>query len=212
MPAPQRRYTEAEYLALDAAAPEGVKYEYTNGLLTPMNGADPNHELIVANLLAHLHPLTLDGRCRVYGSNLRVKVRASRSYKYPDVSGRCGPAEFEDTHPRTFLNPSVLIEVLSPSTERDDRTHKFEHYKLIPSLAEYVLIAQRHMQVERHVRAGASWVLDTFTHPDDVLALPSINAALRLAAIYRNVELSDPPVWAPRIVREEEAPAWGATV
>ena len=212
MTAPQRLYTEEEYLALDAAAPRGVRYEYANGLVTKMTGADPNHELIVANLLAHLHPITRGGRCLVFGSNLRVTVRSSRAYKYPDVSGFCGRPEFLDTRPRTFLNPSFLVEVLSPSTEHGDRTDKFAHYQLIPSLAEYVLVAQHYMRVERYVRAVTSWTLDTFTRPDDVVELPSVGGALRLGDVYANVDLSGPPPKMPRLVREEEAPAWGAAV
>lgn len=212
MTSPQRLYTEEEYLALDAAAPEGVRYEYANGLITAMAGADPNHELIVANLLAHLHPITRDGRCRIFGSNLRVAVRSSRAYKYPDVSGLCGRPEFLDTRPRTFLNPNFLIEVLSPSTERGDRTDKFAHYELIPSLAEYVLVAQNYMRVERYVRTGASWTLDTFTRPNDAVTLPSVGGVLRLSDVYANVDLSEPPPRMPRLVREQEAPAWDAAV
>lgn len=213
MTAPQRLYTEEEYLALDAAAPEGVKYEYANGYVTKMTGADPNHEQIVANLIIALGPITRDGRCRVYPSNLRVTVRSSRAYKYPDVSGLCGRPEFLDTRPRTFLNPSFLIEVLSPSTERGDRTDKFAHYQLIPSLADYVLVAQNYMRVERYVRTGASWTLDVFTRPDDVVELPSVTGVLRLGDVYANVDLSDgPPPRMPRLVREDKAPVWGAAV
>ncbi|GJG85554.1 hypothetical protein tb265_07350 [Gemmatimonadetes bacterium T265] len=213
MTAPQRLYTEEEYLALDAAAPRGVRYEFANGLVTRMTGADPNHEQIVANAIAHLHPITRDGRCRVYPSNLRVTVQSSRAYKYPDVSGLCGCPEFLDTRPRTFLNPSFLIEVLSPSTERGDRTDKFAHYQLIPSLAEYVLVAQHYMRVERYVRSGASWVLDVFTRADEVVELPSVGGVLRLGDVYANVDLpNEPPPTMPRLVREAEAPAWGAAV
>lgn len=217
MTAPERRpqqrlYTEEEYLELDAAAPRGVRYEYANGLITAMAGVEPNHEQIIANLVIALGPITLDGRCRVYTSNLRVAVRKSRAYKYPDLSGLCGRAEFADTRPRTFLNPSFLVEVLSRSTERSDRGDKWAHYQLIPSLAEYVLVAQDHVRVERYVRAGASWALTVFTEPDDVLELPSVGGRLRLADVYRNVDFTDgPPRRMPRLVREE-APDWGAAV
>ena len=217
MTAPDRRpqdrlYTEAEYLALDAAAPDGVRYEYANGRVTAMAGVTPNHELIIANLVMALGPLTLDGRCRIYPSNLRIGVRKSRAYKYADLSGRCGRAEFAETTPPTFVNPSFLVEVLSRSTERSDRGDKWAHYQLIPSLAEYVLVAQDHMRVERYMRAGASWTLHVFTEPDDVVELPSVGGRLRLADVYRNVDFPDgPPRRMPRLVRED-AEAWGSPV
>ena len=202
MTSPQRLYTEAEYLALDAAAPDGVRYEYANGHVTRMAGVTPNHELIIANLVALLYPLTPDGRCRVYTSNLRIGVRSSRAYKYADLSGLCGRAEFLDTQPPTFVNPSFVAEVLSRSTERRDRGDKWAHYQQIPSLAEYVLVAQEGVRVERYVRAGASWTLSVFTEPDAVVELPSVGGRLRVADVYRNVEFPRDPQTMPRLVRE----------
>lgn len=208
MTSPQRLYTVEEYLALDAAAPEGVRYEYANGLITAMSGASGNHELLVARIIALLVNGTRGKRCFVFGSNLRLGVRASRAYKYPDVSGRCGRPEFEDTRPETFLNPSFLFEILSRSTERRDRGDKFAHYQLIPSLREYVLVAQDHMRVERYVPAGDVWTLKVLARPDDVLELPSVGCALRLGDIYESVEFSDRPRPTPRLVREDVLAAY----
>lgn len=220
---PQRRYTVEEYFAIDAAAPEGVQYEYTNGYITPrhgyadgvataMTGASAAHERLVINIGALIRAGIRGRPCHVYGSNLRVKAPASRSFKFPDVSGLCGRPEFEATRPETLLNPSVLVEVLSPSTEAEDRGAKFAHYQLIPSLSEYVLVAQDHTRIERYLRAGDSWTLDQFTRPDDVIELPSVACTLRLSDVYEGVEFPDgPPRAMPRLVREEEA-AWGAAV
>lgn len=211
MTAPQRLYTVEEYLALDAAAPRGVRYEYANGLVTVLTGASGNHEQLVARIAASLVIATQGRPCSVFGSNLRVGVRASRAYKYPDVSGLCGRPEFEDIRPETFLNPSFLIEILSRSTERRDRGDKFAHYQLIPSLREYVLVAQDHMRIERYVPAGGSWTLDVFNRPDEVVELPSVGGALRLGDVYRGVEFPDGPRPTPRLVREEGA-TWAAGV
>lgn len=203
MTAPERLHTEEEYLALDAAAPEGVRYEFANGHVTAMSGASADHERIVRNVVASLHTATRGRPCEVFTSNLRVTVRASRAYEYPDVSGLCGRPELAPTTPETFLNPSVLIEVLSRSTERRDRGDKFAHYQLIPSLSEYVLVAQDQPRVERYLRTGDSWTLDVFTRPGDVVALPSIGCSLRLADVYERVEFPDRPPRTPRLVREE---------
>ena len=211
MTSPQRLYTVEEYLALDAAAPEGVRYEYANGYVTAMSGASGNHEQLVGSLVALIHGAMRGRPCLVYPSSLRVAVRASRAYKYPDVSGLCGRPEFEATSPETLLNPSFLIEVLSRLTEAKDRDSKFAHYKLIPSLSEYVLVSQDRMRVERFLRQGRSWQLDEFVAPDDVLDLPSVECALRLGDLYDRVEFRDgPPRMAPRLVRESNAPAWAA--
>lgn len=204
MTAPQRFYTEEEYLALDAAAPEGVRYEYANGLITAMSGASGNHELLVARLIALVFNATRGRGCSVFGSNLRVGVRASRAYKYPDLSGLCGRPEFHDTQAETFLNPSFLIEILSRSTEHRDRGLKFEHYQLLPSLREYVLVAQNRMRIECYARAGGSWTLSVLTEPDDALELPSVGCALRLGDVYEGLEFPDPPRWTPRLVREQD--------
>ncbi len=151
--------------------------------------------------------------CRAFGSNLRLKVRASRIYTYPDVSGLCGRVEVEPTRPQTFLNPSFIIEVLSPSTEAYNRGAKFAHYQLLPTLAEYVMVAQDHMRIERYLRSGSSWQFDQFTRPDDLVTLPSVECALRVGDVYEHVAfLDEPPPMLPRLVREADAPAWAAAV
>ena len=208
MTSSQRVYTVDEYLALDAAAPEGVRYEYANGEVTAMAGAEANHEQIVLNVGALILAGIRGRPCRVFGSNLRLQMQASRAYKYPDLSGLCGRAEFEPTRPQTLLNPSFIVEVLSPSTEAYDRSAKFAHYELIPTLSEYLLVAQDHMRVERYLRRGTSWQYDAFTRPDDLVALPSVACALRVGEIYEQIEFPDPPPGMPRLVREPGAPAW----
>lgn len=203
MTSPQRLYTVEEYLALDADAPEGVRYEYANGLVTAMSGASGNHERLVMRVGALLVNGTRERGCSVFGSSLRVGVRASRAYTYPDVSALCGRPEYEHAGGETLLNPSALFEILSRSTERADRGHKFAHYQLIPSLREYVLVAQDEMRVERYAPAPGAWTLHVLTRPDDVLELPSVGCALRLGDVYEGVEFPAGPRPTPRLVRED---------
>ena len=156
-----------------------MRYEYANGYISAMRGASGTHGQLVQRI-GTLVDTAMHGRLwHVYGSNLRVGVRASGAYKYPDVSGRCGRPDFEPTRPETCLNASFMIEVLSRSTEANDRGAKFAHDMHIPSLSEYVLVAQDQWRVERVLRNGRSWRLDEYTAPDDVVELPSVGYARR---------------------------------
>ncbi len=209
MNSPHRLCTSEEYLTLESDAP--ARSEYVNGHMYAMAGAETTHELLVANLIAGVHAGMRGRPCRVYGSNLQIKVRASGMYTYPDVSAMCGRPEFEPTRPQTLVNPSVVVEVLSPSTEAYDRGAKFAHYQLMPTLAEYVMVAQDHMRIERYLRSGASWQFDQCTRPDEMVSLPSIAGVLRVGDVYAGVEFHDePPSRMPRLMREADARAWAA--
>lgn len=200
---PDRLYTEAEYLALEDAAP--YKSEYVNGRIYAMSGASTSHIRIAANLMRDLG-IQLRGRpCDAFGSDMRVKVSPTGAYFYPDATALCAEPEFVGTGAiKMLVNPSVVVEILSDSTAAFDRGDKFEHYRRIPSLREYVLIAQDRMFVERHVRSGDVWTLAEFSRPDDVVALPSIRCALRVADLYERVEFPAAGArTAPRLVREE---------
>lgn len=212
MTSPERLYTVEEYLAHEEFA-EG-RHEYVNGRIYPMAGAEPAHELICTSVSAALVVGTRGQPCFVFGSNMRLHVAASDLYTYPEVSGLCGRPQFAPTRPQTLLNPSFIVEVLSPSTEAYDRGAKFEHYRIVPSLAEYVLIAPGYKSVERYVRDGTSWRYQAFTRTDELVELPSIAVALRVGDVYERVDALDGPPKSPptpRLVREPVTD-WGAAV
>jgi Uma2 family endonuclease len=197
---PKRYYTPEEYLALERAA--DYKSEYVAGEIFAMAGASEDHNTIAGNIFRLLGNQFQGRPCLVYISDMRVQVAATGMYTYPDVVAVCGPREFADAHRDTLLNPAVIIEVLSPSTEAYDRGAKAAYYRRLPALAEYVLVAQDQMHVEHYVRQGAGWLLTEVGAPDDILRLPALDAALPLAAIYANVEF--PPDIAPRRREERE--------
>src|SRR5258707_11211141 len=136
--APQKRYTPQEYLALERAAP--FKSEYYRGEIFAMAGATRQHCRIGANLVARVDEQLRSTPCEAFGSDLRVRVLPTGLYTYPDVTVACGELEFEDRAGDTLLNPKAIFEVLSESTEAYDRGKKFDHYRHIPSLTEYVLV------------------------------------------------------------------------
>ena len=188
MPPPlvQPLMTPAEYLAAERGA--ASRSEYVNGRVYALAGASRVHNLIVGNTFAELRAQLRGRPCEVYVSDMRVKVEHTGMYTYPDVVGVCGEPAFEDEHLDTLLNPAVIIEVLSPSTERYDRGEKFVHYRRLASLQEYVLIAQDIRRIDHYRRDGDSWVLTEVSEPDAALVLESLGATLALADIYDRVE------------------------
>lgn len=187
----QRRYTPAEYLAYEREAE--TKHEYIAGQILAMSGGSRAHARISMNLAQALGPLLRDRPCATYGSDLRVKVPARGMYTYPDVSVVCGEEQFDDAQADTLLNPTLIVEVLSRSTEAYDRGVKFEYYRTIPSLQEYLLISQDRILVEHFARAGDTWVLTTISDLNAVVRLPAIGCTLALAEIYRKVLLPVQP-------------------
>ncbi len=186
-----RRYTPAEYLALERAAE--YKSEYIDGHIVAMSGVTRQYDRIAGDTFASLHAQLGDGPCEIFSSDPRVTSVVTGRYTYPDVSVVCGDAEFEDDQLDTLLNPAVIIEVLSPSTEAYDRGSKFAGYRSIPSLREYVLIAQDRPSVEHYLRQGEQWLLTAATDLDASVALPTIGCELRLAEVYRRVRFPAEP-------------------
>ncbi|TMA53915.1 MAG: Uma2 family endonuclease [Deltaproteobacteria bacterium] len=185
---PQPRYTPQEYLALERKAEH--RSEYFAGEIFAMSGASERHNLIALNVAASLHAQFRNRSYKVYASDMRVKVSATGLYTYPDVVALCGEPQFDDEQKDTLLNPTVIIEVLSPSTEAYDRGDKFGHYRKLASLAEYVLISQDKPHVEHYVRQPDNqWLLSEASSLQDSVQLPSINCTLVLAEIYEKVEL-----------------------
>jgi Uma2 family endonuclease len=188
MPPPlaQRLITPAEYLALERSSRE--KSEYVNGRVYAMAGASRVHNLVVTNLVRELGTQLRGRPCEVYASDMRVKVQRTGMYTYPDVVALCEQPRLEDAELDTLLNPSVIVEVLSPSTESYDRGEKFAHYRRLDSLQEYVLVAQGTPRIEHFRREGDHWVLTEISGPGGELRLQSLGCMLRLADIYDRVE------------------------
>lgn len=148
--------TEAEYLTFERASE--LKHEFLAGQVFAMTGASKAHNLISGSTYVTLYNQLRGRPCNLFPSDMRVKVTATGLHTYPDLSVVCGEAQFSDDEFDTLLNPTVIIEVLSPSTERYDRGKKFQHYRELPSLREYVLIAQDSLRVECYLRQeSGSW-------------------------------------------------------
>ena len=157
---------------------------------TGSSGASDSHYLITTNLLRALLIQT-DGRaCRVFTSDVRIKVSPTGMYTYPDIVGVCDEPRFEDGYTDTLLNPQVIVEVLSESTEAYDRGEKFAHYRRLDSLREYVLVSQDKIRIERFRRDGEEWILSEVSDPDATLHLESIDCHVAVAAIYEKVEFN----------------------
>jgi len=188
--ATKRRFTAQEYLALERKSE--TRNEYYNGEIFAMAGASREHNLIAGNVNAEIRDQILDRPCESYPSDMRVYVEATGLYTYPDVAVVCGEPRFQDREVDTLLNPTVIIEVLSSSTEAYDRGVKFRHYRRIGSLREFVLISQERMMVERYTRRGNDWVLSDLTDPDQVLNLESIGCQIPLDRIYAKITFPEP--------------------
>lgn len=194
---PQPISSEAAYLAFERASP--IKHEYYNGHIYAMAGAKAAHNLIAGNTLATLHRQVRAKPCYVYPSDMRVKVLKTGLNTYPDVVVVCGQPQFTDAVEDTLINPLVIVEVLSPSTERYDRGMKFHHYRTIDSLRIYLLIAQDHCQIEQFSRQeNGLWLFQEVSDLHASLAIPPLDCALTLAEVYEKVTLPPDPPALPR--------------
>ena len=184
---PQQRYTPQEYLALERKAE--YRSEYLAGEIFAMSGASRQHNLIAGNVFASLHGQLRNRPCEVYMGDMRVKVNQTGLYTYPDVVALCGEPQFDDAQRDTLLNPAVIIEVLSPSTEAHDRGGKFGHYRKLDSLREYLLVAQEEPHIEHYVwQSDNQWLLSEAYSLQATVQLPSISCTLVLAEVYEKVE------------------------
>ena len=187
---PKTRYTAEQYLSIERAAQ--FRSEFFHGEMFAMVGASRKHNLITVNVASELHRQFKDRKCEVYQSDMRVKVNATGLYTYPDLVATCDEPRFEDDHVDTLLNPKVIVEVLSPSTELWDRGKKFKHYRNIPSLREYVLISQDHVLIERFaINVDGEWALRDYRTHEDILVLDSISCELRLSDVYARIDFSE---------------------
>jgi Uma2 family endonuclease len=177
-----------EYLALERESE--FKSEYLDGEIIAMTGASRQHNLISLNVGSELRQQLRGSPCEVYAGDMRVRVASARLYTYPDVVVACGEPRFEDEHVDTLLNPSLIVEVLSPSTELYDRGKKFRLYRTIDSLSEYLLVAQDECRVEQYARQkDGRWLLADYRSPDDSVELSSVGCRLALREVYEKVAL-----------------------
>ena len=180
--------TPDEYLRLERQSEH--KSEYVNGEIFAMTGASRKHNLVAGNIFRELSQQLKDRQCEAYVGDMRVKVATTGLYTYPDVVVVCGEPKFEDAYVDTLLNPTLLVEVLSQSTERYDRIAKSSYYRTLDSLAEHLLMAQDEVRLEQYAKqANGQWLLFECSTLDKVVELPSIGCALALREVYDKVVL-----------------------
>lgn len=185
---PKTLLTPEQYLEIERAAE--YKSEYYGGEMFAMAGAREAHNLVVTNAVRELANQLRPKPCRVYSNDMRVRVRTTNLYTYPDVVAVCGDPQFLDEQRDTLLNPVLLVEVLPPSTEAYDRGRKFDHYKTLDSLRDYLLIATDRLHADLYTRQpDGRWLLTSASRLEDSLTLDSVDARLLMADIYEKVEL-----------------------
>ena len=177
--------TPAEYLVLEGEAED--RHELLDGVITPMPGTSEGHTVIAGNLYAEIWSHLRDLPIKIYARDMRVRI--GDSYVYPDVVFCVESPRFEDGPLKTLLNPAVVIEVLSPSTEGVDRGRKAVGYRGLESVTDYLLIGQDRIVVEHWTRGETGWSAVERTRPDDLIELPSIGLALPLRRVYAKVSL-----------------------
>ncbi len=188
--AAQTYLTPEEYITLERKAipdADTVRSEYVNGEIIAMSGASFAHNLITYNISGELRTRLRGSGCLAFANEMRVSIPSVKSYFYPDVGVVCGEPRFEDDVFDSLLNPIVIVEVLSPSTEAYDRGEKFSHYRQLQSLREYILVSQDKIHIDHYVRHAEKWVLTDFQKLEQLLPLTSIQCELPLHEIYTSV-------------------------
>lgn len=188
---PKRYFTPEEYIALEIKSE--YKSQYVAGEIYAMSGAQPWHIRVLNNIGGMLYNRLRERACEYYLNDMRVRVKVGELWTYPDVAVLCGEPKFDKSHsPFSLLNPQVIFEVLSPSTEVFDRGDKFVRYKKLESLTDYVLVSAAQVLVEHHARqADGSWISRQYELPADVLSLASVEVDLPLATIYERVQFPE---------------------
>jgi Uma2 family endonuclease len=189
MPAqPKLKYTLEEYLELDRNSE--ARLEFWDGEIFDMSGVSPEHDQLESNLHFHLREKLRGKKCRIFLANTRIKVPSMPPYRYGDSSGLCGVPQYEVIGGiKALTNPSIIIEVLSASTEAYDRGDKFTNYKSISSLREYLLVAQHRPHVSHFVKLDdGSWNQREFNDLDAIVKLVSLECELSLREIYEEID------------------------
>src|ERR1700722_4745315 len=186
---PVTKVTEEEYLALDRAAE--VRSEFLDGEMWAMSGGSMQHSQLGMNLSGLLYNALLEGDCQAFTPDFRVRVAPGRMYAYPDITVVCGKPLLADNQQDTLLNPTVIFEILSPSTEKYDRGVKFQFYRAIQSLRDYVLVSQDRVLIEKYTRTEAgTWTLRDYQRLEDAFTIESIDTRLPVGPIYHRVEFA----------------------
>lgn len=183
---PHRYLTVEDYLVQERSGLE--KHEYYAGEIFALAGGTVTHNLIATNITGMVYNQLRRRPCTIYASDQRVKIAATGLYTYPDVVIVCGQPQFEDEHQDTILNPIVIMEILSPSTEKYDRGKKFQNYRAIPSFTDYILVSQYSCQIEHYQRqSDYQWLLSVYTARDASVYLASVDCTLILDDVYEKV-------------------------
>jgi len=181
------RYTLEEYFELERKSEE--RFEYWDGEIFCMSGVSPEHAQLEVNFISRLNSRLTGKGCRIFPANIRLKVPSAPPYRYADVSALCGEAKFEEIGGiRSLTNPTLIIEILSGSTEAYDRGEKFTHYQSIPSFHEYLLVAQHRPHITHLLKqADGSWIYKEYNDLADVVKLTSMNCELAMSEVFENV-------------------------
>lgn len=189
LPIPPVYYSAQEYLAFEREA--DYKSEYLDGQIFAMSGGSPDHSTIIVNVISELHPQLKIRSCRAFSSDTKVRTPSDSLYAYPDLTVVCGEPRFYDPLGHVLDNPTLIIEVLSPSTEAFDRGKKFARYQEIESLTDYVLIAQDEPRIEHcERRSGKEWLVRPHVGLNSEVVLASIGATLSLTNVYYLIDFS----------------------
>lgn len=195
LPRTKLHFTAEEYLAFERAAE--MKHEYLDGQIYAMAGASPQHNQICFNLAGELRPQLKGRPCRGFSSDQKTSTDPADLFSYPDLTIVCGEPKFHDEQQDVMLNPTVIIEVLSPTTEAYDRGEKFARYRQLKSLSDYILVAQDKACIEHYIRQPGKrpWLYIVETDLSAKIWIASIKCELKLADVYDLVEF--PPQKAP---------------
>lgn len=183
---PPRRFSPEEYLEQEEQTTE--RHEYFDGEIFLMAGGTHNHEMVCGNMFAALHRYARGRQCTAYGSNMKIQVKASGLFTYPDAMLVCGQIEFVPERRDVVTNPVLITEVLSDSTQSYDRGDKFALYRRLPSFAHYVLIHQNQLLVEYHHKTSSGWLLTEIAGMDATLRIPELAFEMPFSELYADVD------------------------
>lgn len=183
-------FTEVEYLALEAAS--DTKHEFIDGAIVAMAGASPAHNALAANMTASLRALSRGKQCVTLTSDQRVHIPTTGLYTYADVLVACGERRYKPGPPASLLNPTIVVEVTSDSTEDHDRGKKFLNYQSIPDLHDYLIVSHRERRIDHYRRGvGGEWIVATHSASDDRVTLTGLDGAFTVNDIYEAVDLAE---------------------
>ncbi len=185
---PKQVYSVEAYLVIERAG--SLKHEYYHGEIFALAGSSEAHNIILTNIITSLNMQLRKRPCKVYPSDMRLKIPKTGLYTYPDASIVCGTPHFDDVERDTLLNPLIVIEILSPSTERYDRGKKFQNYRTVATLQEYILVSQDDYHIEHYINQNdGNWLLTAYDSVHTTLHLRAIDCTLALEDVYDKVDI-----------------------